>query len=115
MKTLILFLLSASVLSAQTTTRRLAWDQPNATLAEAQALVCTLVIDARPPVVLTQTCTQATPSLVSCTVPVTALGAGKHTLTLTVDNGFDSAAASLSGASPSVPSNLKLSLTITVP
>lgn len=116
MKTLLAILILSASLSAQTTTRKLAWDQPNvATAAEAQALVYTLTIDARPPAVVAQTCVQATPSLVSCTTPLTALGAGKHTLTLQVDNGFDSAVATLSGASPSIPSNLKISITVTVP
>lgn len=116
MKTLIGILILSACLSAQTTTRKLAWDQPNvATVAEAQALVYTLTIDAKPPTVIVQTCVQATPSLISCTAPLTALGAGKHTLTLQVDNGFDSAVVTLAGASPSIPNNLKISITITVP
>jgi hypothetical protein len=43
------------------------------------------------------------------------MGSAKHTLPLQVDHGFDSAVATLSGASPSVPSNVKIAITITVP
>jgi len=102
--------------AAQTTTRKLAWEQSDAgTVAAAQALIYTLTVDAKPPVVIAQTCAQTAPPVITCTAPLTALGAGKHTLTLQVDNGFDSAVATLSGASPAVPNNLKISITITVP
>lgn len=116
MKTLIGILVLSACVSAQTTTRKLAWEQSDAlTVAAAQALVYTLTVDAKPPAVIAQTCVQTAPPLISCTAPLVALGAGKHTLTLQVDNGFDSAAATLAGASPAVPNNLKIAITITVP
>src|SRR5712664_1511939 len=87
---LILELLLQPTSTAQTVTRRLAWDQPGATLADLPGLAYTLVIDAAAPVVLTPTCTFAT--VLSCVSPIT-LTQAPHTLTLTVTNAFGSASS----------------------
>ena len=99
--------------TAQTVTRRLAWDQPGATLADLPGLAYTLVIDAAAPIVLTPTCTFAT--VLSCVSPIT-LTQAPHTLTLTVTNAFGSATAPpLNGVAPIPSVNVKVVVTVTVP
>lgn len=73
------------------------------------------MVDGKSPGVVSQTCTQPNPATITCTTPIAQLGKGLHTLVLTVDNGFDNATATLTGTSPALPANLKLSITITVP
>ena|SRR3989442_284578 len=99
--------------TAQTVTRRLAWDQPGATLADLPGLGYTLVIDAAAPIVLTPTCTFAT--VLSCVAPIT-LTQAPHTLTLTVTNAFGSATSPpLNGVAPLPTVNVKVVVTVTVP
>lgn len=112
---IVLLMVCSGSVQAQTTVRKLAWDQPGvSTVVAAQALVYRLAIDTAPAVTVPQTCTLAG-SVVSCTTPLAALGSGTHTLTLTVDNGFDAASAVLSGSSPASPISLKIVITVTVP
>jgi hypothetical protein len=110
----VVWLLTAAV-SSQTVTRVADWDQPNATVAEAQAYAYALQIDAAAPVKLAQTC--ATVGAVThCTAPVAAtFTPGTHTLTLTAVNAFGSASATVTGAPPSGPITFTLKFTISIP
>lgn len=109
------FLLLAAQSPAQPSTKKqLFWDQPGvATVAEAQALLYLLQVDGAPAAPVPQTCT-LTGSVVSCRTPLPDLKAGSHVITLTVDNGFGSASAQLSGTSPSTPVNLSITVTVVV-
>jgi len=107
-------LLFSAALGAQTTTRSLAWTQPGiTTVAAAQALSYRLAVDGAASVVAAQTCT-VVGAVVSCAAPLPTLAPGPHTLVLSVDNGFGTASATLSGTSPTSPINLSVVLTVTV-
>jgi len=106
-------------LAAQTITRSLTWTQGDApTVAAAQALTYRLQVDALPTTwLLAQTCT-LTGTVVSCSAPLPVIPAlslaGMHTITLSVDNGFSTASATLSGTQLLGPSSFKIVTTVTV-
>ena len=105
---------AATAASAQTVSPRLQWDQPNATVAEAQAYAYTLKVDSAAAVNLTQTCALVG-TVTRCTAPITPLTSGTHTLTLTVFNGFGSVSAGLTGSSPTTPVSISITITISIP
>lgn len=102
-------------LSAQTSTSRVAWDQGEP-VALAQANSYTLKVDAAAAVALVTTCMgDAASSKCSAPLPVT-LTAGTHTLIVTAINGFGSTPSlPLVGAPPARPTNVTLTITLTVP
>lgn len=113
----LLFSLVATVASAQQATAQ--WDHQLATgqvLADFQSpnTVVTFKVDAAAPVTLTQTCAALTAGSIRCTAPVTVSN-GPHTLTLTATNSFGSAATSITGAPPSLPTGFKIVIIITTP
>lgn len=108
----VLWILFASPLVAQTVTRTLNWNQPNATLAEVQALVYTSQVDSLTPVILKPSCLAGTP--VTCTAPI-VFTSGPHTITLTATNAFGSASVSLTGAPPNSPVAISITISVTVP
>lgn len=115
MRTSVLFvivLLAAVSAQAQTVTRTLNWNQPNATLAEVQGYTYTTQVDAAPPVITKPSCVAGTP--VTCTAPIT-FASGPHTITLTAINAFGQASVSLSGAPPSAPVSVTVTISVTVP
>lgn len=85
----IVFVCVASVASAQTgsANNKLAWDQPAASIAEAQSLTYKLYADgsATASTLPTATCTGATAPY-SCTVPFPAFTPGSHTVQLSASN-----------------------------
>jgi hypothetical protein len=102
-----LVVLGTSSAVAQAAT--LSWIQPTDPLATVQTYVYTLVVNGGAPVTLVATCVQpiaTTP--VSCTAPVAAVPIGADTLVLTVTGALGSAAATLSGTKPGVPTGLKV-------
>lgn len=106
-----------SSVQAQTLTRTADWEQPGATVPEAQSYAYTLKIDSNAPILLTQTCA-AVASTTRCTAPLAAslLTPGTHTLILTASNSFGSASsAALTGAPPTGPVTFKLTFTISIP
>lgn len=110
-------LLFAHAALAQTVTRLAEWEQPGATVAEAQGYAYTLKIDSAAPVVLTHTCA-AVSSVTRCTAPLASalLTPGTHTLVLTASNAFGSASSPpLTGAPPAGPVTFKLTFTISIP
>lgn len=111
-------LLIAASASAQTTTAKLGWDQQllaGQTIADLQAAVWTLKIDAGAPVVVVTTCVAGTPNPL-CTTPLGPfVTTGTHTLIITGTNGFGSVSGSLTGSSLAVPVNIKVVITVTVP
>ena len=109
---LLVLLLSVVSASAQTVTRTLNWNQPNATLAEVQGYTYTTQVDAAPPVITKPSCVAGTP--VTCTAPIT-FASGPHTITLTAINAFGQASASLSGAPPSTPISVTVTIAVTIP
>lgn len=109
--------------AAQTITDRLAWTQPGiTTVAEAQALKYSYIIDTGTPVVAVQTCalSPAVPpaigTIVTCSAPVTpVVPPGQHNITLLVDNGFAIASATIGGRVPDAATALRLVVTFTIP
>lgn len=103
--------------AAQTTTSKLAWDQPllaGQTLADVQAAVWTLKIDTAAPTIVVATCVAGTP--IVCTTPLGPFATGgQHTLTITGTNAYASVSASLTGGPLAVPANMKVVITVTVP
>lgn len=99
---------------AQTSSVRLAWDHGEPP-AVAGAFTDTLQIDAAAPVPTTATCVvRGTGS--RCTSAPFTLVSGAHTLIVTASNGFGSASsAPLSGAPPSQPVNVTITVTVNVP
>lgn len=102
---------------AQTVTRRLEWDQPNATVVEASGYVYSAQIDALSPQALVQTCTLvgltthcSAPFLLPPNLPV-----GSHTVALTVSNAFGSATAGITGSTPLPPAGITIKVIVTVP
>lgn len=108
------FVLVAVSAQAQVSTHKLQWTQADvADVATAQSLSYRLQIDAAPATVVSQTCVAGAPG-VTCTTPLPVMASGAHTLILTVDNGFGTASATLSGTSPAPPTNVKIVITVTV-
>jgi len=104
-----------SLVVAQSSSQRLAWEQPGvSTLTEVQAYVYRLAVDTAPAAPLTPTCALVN-TAVACSAPLPTLSAGRHDLTLTVENGFGSASAILSGQSPASPIKLTITISVTVP
>lgn len=85
----IVFVCVASVASAQTgsANNKLAWDQPAASIAEAQSLTYKLYADgaATASTLPTATCTGATAPY-ACSVPFPAFTPGSHTVQLSASN-----------------------------
>jgi hypothetical protein len=108
----LLVLACAERASAQTISRTMRWGQPNTTLAEVQALVYTSQVDNAPAVLVTPTCVAGTP--VTCSAPIT-FTSGPHTITLTASNAFGSTSASITGAPPSAPVSVTVTISVTVP
>lgn len=112
-------LLSVALQAQVATSRALRWSQgPEVgqsaiTVAQVQAYTYLLAIDAAPAAPLVQTCALVN-GIVACSAPLPTLSPGAHTLMLTVDNGFGTATAILSGASPSQPINLSVTVTVIV-
>jgi hypothetical protein len=108
-------MLTGSSTSAQTTTWKLTWDQPEAP-AVANGAVYTLKVDAAAPSPLTVVCVAAVgvPGMLStCTSPMPTLSNGSHTLVVTAANAFGSnASAPLAGAPPGTPFQLRITIQI---
>lgn len=98
-------------LSAQTSTRTLAWDHPGETLAAVQADSYTLKVGAGAAVVVIPTCALAA-TTVTCTTPLVASGSP---IVVTRINAFGSASGTLTGATPNGPVNIKVTVVVTVP
>lgn len=108
-----LFLLIPSLAHAQVTSgKSLAWDQPNASLSEAQAYTYTMYADtSRVDVLSGVTCSGT--SLVSCQVAFPAFTPGSHTLQLTAKNAAGESAKSAAFnftfiIVPDAPSNIRV-------
>lgn len=102
--------------SAQTTTKKLAWDQPLAsgqTFADVQKYLYAITVDTGTPSPMTATCVNG--GTIACTAPLPALAPGQHTLKLTATNGFDSASTSISGGPPAAPVSVTITVTVTIP
>ena len=116
--TALLVLSFATVVSAQTPTFRLGWEQPGV-FTDIQGYKYTLKIDTGTPVAVTPICVarSGAPSpLADCTSPMPALTSGPHTLTLTAWNGFGSASSDpLAGAPPARPVAISITVTVTIP
>ena len=109
----IVLVLLGSPLLAQST-YRLQWEQPNATLAQAQGYSYSLKVDAAAATAITATCAGTT--AITCSTPMPVLAAGSHTLVVTATNGFGSASsAPFPGSSPSAPINLTVIVNVTIP
>lgn len=113
---LFVLLLVASVGSAQTITQSLEWDHLNDVLANVNLYAFSLKIDTNATNVVTATCTTQGTG-VHCKTPVT-LATGNHTLVLTATNTFGFSTGTLNyvpGAIPTNPTNLKITIIISVP
>ncbi len=116
MKRLILtiaLILSTSIVSAQTVTFKISWDQSEA-LTIVQGFQYTLRVDSAPPSILTPTCATKGAGT-TCSAPLPTLTSGPHTLVVTAFNGFGSTASDpLSGQPPSKPV-VSVTVTVSVP
>lgn len=114
---LILVLLALpSVVQAQTTTKVLSWSHVPDTLTVVNGYTFTLKIDAGTVSQISPTCATAGAN-VTCSTPI-VLTSGTHTLVVTATNGNGSASGSFNyvpGASPTQPTNIVITVTITVP
>lgn len=109
-----ILVLFAAPLFAQAPTWVLNWDQPNASLTDAQGYVFQLKVDTAAPANIVATCTAGSP--VKCIAQLPTLVTGPHTLTLSAANAFGTVnSAPLSGVPPSAPSNIVIVIKITVP
>lgn len=104
-------LLAAQGLAAQTPTFRLGWDQAEP-VAAVQTFKYTLKVDNGGPVNIAPTCVAKAPSGTSCTFLLSTTGV---TYLLTAWNGFGSAAADpLTGLPPSKPTGVTVTVTVTI-
>lgn len=108
---------AAVAAQAQTVGKTLAWTQQNEALATVSTYTWALKIDAAPATAATATC-QTAGANVTCTTPIT-LTAGNHTVVLTAINAAGlSASGTLNyvpGVAPATPSNIQITIQITVP
>lgn len=108
-----------SAADGQTTTATLSWSQTE-TLATVQTFTYTLKVDSGSAVAITPTCLAAVAPATGTTcanpfAPTPPLTPGVHIIAITATNGIGSATGVLNGATPSVPTQIKLIFTVTVP
>jgi hypothetical protein len=117
---LLALLLLAAPLGAQTVTKSLEWDEPEA-IAVVSTFITTVKIDAASAVQVTPTYSTATaPGMLTHGKTPITLTAGTHTIVLTVTNpsGVSASAAPLNynpGVAPGTPVSVVITVTITVP
>ena len=111
----LLGIFTVGVATASAQNWRVVWQQPNATPAEAQAYIYRLSVDSGPSAVVPVTCNTVSGNVTECQTARPALGSGPHVLTLTAENGFGSASASVSGQPPANPVQIRITVEITVP
>lgn len=104
---------------AQTTTATLSWAQSEP-LATVQTFVYTYKVDSGIAVAVTPACVAAVAPATGTTcstpfVPTPPLGPGVHVISVTATNGIGSATGILNGAAPTVPTQIKIIFTVTVP
>ncbi len=107
-------LLWGGIVSAQTTTWRLAWDMPEA-VGLSQGFVYSLSVDGAAAAPLGATCVVRAAGGSTCSAALPPMTTGTHTLRVTASNAFGSAtSAPYTGASPSAPLNLTVTLTVVI-
>lgn len=113
---LVILLMLGTRADGQTITQSLEWDHLNDVLANVNLYAFSLKIDTNATNVVTATCTTQGTG-VHCKTPVT-LATGNHTLVLTATNTFGFSTGTLNyvpGAIPTNPTNLKITIIISVP
>ena len=111
------FVCLPALASAQTTTFSLGWDQPvvgTQTIADVNAFVYTLKINAGTAVQTPQTCVAGTP--IKCTTPLPATVKSGDVVVLTATNGFGSGSGSTTvPGGASAPVNVTVIVKVTIP